>query len=53
MNMLFEEQTYNIIFEELSDSNDFKYLMKCVVKDENKRNEMFRSNKIGKCLVVF
>jgi len=53
MNMLFDKQTYNMIFEELSNFNDFGDWMKCVVKYDNKRNEMFRSNKFGKCLVVF
>jgi hypothetical protein len=53
MNMLFEEQTYKIIFKKLSNSNDFEDWMKCVVKYENKRNEMFKGNKFRKCLVVF
>jgi hypothetical protein len=53
MNMLFEEQMYNIIFKELSNSNDFEDWTKCVVKDDNKRNEMFGGNKFGKYLMVF
>jgi hypothetical protein len=52
-NMLFEEQTYNIIFKELLNSNDFENWMKCVIKYENRRNEMFRGNKFGKCLMMF
>ncbi len=51
--MLFEEQTYNIIFKELLNSNDFENWMKCVIKYENRRNEMFRGNKFGKCLMMF
>ncbi len=44
-----EEQTDNIIFGKLFNSNGFEDWMKCVAQVEKKRNEIFIGNQFGEC----
>ncbi len=46
INLLLEEQTNNLIFGELSDSNDFEDYLKCVDEEEHKRNEIFFNERV-------
>jgi hypothetical protein len=52
INLLLEEKNDNINFGQLSNYEDFKNYMKCVVKDYNMWNEAFNKQS-GECLVVF
>jgi hypothetical protein len=41
------------MFRELSNSDDFEDWMRCVVEDENARNQNFPMKQEGDCPVVF
>jgi hypothetical protein len=39
MNLILEEQANKVIFENISKFDDYEDWIKCIVKDEEKRNE--------------
>jgi hypothetical protein len=41
MNLILEEQANKVIFEDISKFDDYEDWIKCIVKDEEKRNESF------------
>lgn len=53
INLLVENQTNNIMFRKLSDSNDLGDWMQCVAKEKERRNNIFLNKQQDDCPKVF